>query len=325
VQVLRSALVSMARGRARALQRDVSGREIAHQGSVSLKFFTSVPPTDREAQELRARGRVPARSRDRVLETEQGHKMKGRLIVGVLAAVPMLAAAVAAQAADIVLPVRKAAPPAPSLATNWNGFYFGAHAGAGWGSTNADFIDPAAPFRWDSSIPINGPLVGGQIGYNWQSGWALFGIEADGSWSNITGHSLCNTTAFIMNCSSKVEGVATLTGRLGASVERALIYFKGGGAWARDNETISNVALPPIPTAFSSSTSVNRYGWTIGMGIEYAFLPNWSAKVEYDFIDFGTKTYSFPITSTVVAPTNFTNWSVTSMIHEMKIGVNYHF
>jgi outer membrane immunogenic protein len=61
------------------------------------------------------------------------------------------------------------------------------------------------------------------------------------------------------------------------------------------------------------------------MGIEYAFLPNWSAKVEYDFIDFGTKTYSFPITSTVVAPTNFTNWSVTSMIHEMKIGVNYHF
>jgi outer membrane immunogenic protein len=252
--------------------------------------------------------------------------MKGRLIVSAVAAVPMLATPVASQAADIVLPARKAAPPpAPSLATNWSGFYLGAHAGAGWGSTNADFIDPAAPFRWDASIPINGPLVGGQIGYNWQSGWALFGIEADGSWSNITGHGLCNTTAFFMNCNSKVDGVATLTGRLGASVERALIYFKGGGAWAHDNETISNVALPPIPAAFSSSTSVNRYGWTIGMGIEYAFLPNWSAKVEYDFIDFGTKTYNFPITNTAVAPTNFTNWSVTSMIHEMKMGVNYHF
>jgi outer membrane immunogenic protein len=128
-----------------------------------------------------------------------------------------------------------------------------------------------------------------------------------------------------MNCNSKVEGVATLTGRLGASVERALIYAKGGGAWARDSETISNVALAPIPTAFSSQQSANRYGWTIGMGVEYAFLPNWSAKIEYDFIDFGTKTYNFPITSTVVASTNFTNWSITSMVHEMKVGVNYHF
>jgi outer membrane immunogenic protein len=99
-----------------------------------------------------------------------------------------------------------------------------------------------------------------------------------------------------MNCSSKIEGLATVTGRVGASIDRTLIYFKGGGAWGRESETISNVALAPLATAFSSNLSVNRYGWTIGMGIEYAFLPNWSAKIEYDFIDFGTKLYNFPVT-----------------------------
>ena len=105
----------------------------------------------------------------------------------------------------------------------------------------------------------------------------LFGLEADGSWSNITGHGLCNTTTFFMNCSSKVEGLATVTGRIGASIDRALIYFKGGGAWGRESETISNVALAPLATAFSSNLSVNRYGWTIGGGLvassEGACLP----------------------------------------------------
>ena len=82
----------------------------------------------------------------------------------------------------------------------------------------------------------------------------LFGLEADGSWSNITGHGLCNTTTFFMNCSSKIEGLATATGRVGASIDRALIYFQGGGAWGRESETISNVAwrrLPPRSRAIS--------------------------------------------------------------------------
>jgi outer membrane immunogenic protein len=207
----------------------------------------------------RARARALAIKKPDVLETEQGHKMKGRLIVGALAAMPMLATAVAAQAADMGLPAYKAAPPS-LLTTNWSGFYFGGHAGAAWGSTNDDFNDPTAlaPFRWDSGIPVSGPLAGGQIGYNWQSGWMLFGLEADGSWSNITGHGLCNTTTFFMNCSSKIEGLATVTGRVGASIDRALIYFKGGGAWGRESETISNVALAPLATAFSSNLSANR-------------------------------------------------------------------
>ena len=92
--------------------------------------------------------------------------MMGRLIVSALAAVSMLAIPVAAQAADVVLPVHKAPPPQPSVSTNWSGLYVGAHAGAGWGSTNADFNDSLLALRWDSAIPINGPLVGGQIGYD---------------------------------------------------------------------------------------------------------------------------------------------------------------
>ena len=252
--------------------------------------------------------------------------MKGRLIASALAAAPMFAIAVAAQAADVALPVHKVAPPAqPTVSTNWSGLYLGAHAGAGWGSTNADFHDSLLALRWDSGIPINGALAGGQIGYNWQSGWFVYGLEADGSWSNITGHGLCNTTAFFMNCNSTVQGLATFTGRLGATVERTLIYLKGGGAWAHDSESISNVAQAPFPGAFTSNVGANRWGWTLGMGVEYAFLPNWSAKIEYDFIDFGSQTYNFPVTNTAVGATNFANWSYTVMVHEMKMGVNYHF
>jgi opacity protein-like surface antigen len=255
VQVLRSALISrraVGRGRFSVTCQAV---EIGRQGSVSFKFSQAFTNWSRIASAFAREGARPRdqetrRPRDRTGAQDErpfDHRCFGRH------------ANARNRGGRAGLPVYKAAPP-PLLATNWSGFYFGGHAGAAWGSTNDDFNDPTAlaPFRWDSGIPVNGPLAGGQIGYNWQSGWMLFGLEADGSWSNITGHGLCNTTTFFMNCSSKIEGLATVTGRVGASIDRALIYFKGGGAWGRESETISNVALAPLATAFSSNLSANR-------------------------------------------------------------------
>jgi opacity protein-like surface antigen len=294
VQVLRSALMlrrAVGRGRFSVTCQAV---EIGHQGSVSFKFSQAFHQLIANRKCVRARGRACAIKKPDVLETEQG-------------------------------------------AQNERPFdrrCFGRRANArnrGGRGRCCLGLHQRRLQRFTCSVSVGfrhsdqRPLAGGQIGYNWQSGWMLFGLEADGSWSNITGHGLCNTTTFFMNCSSKVEGLATFTGRVGASIDRALVYFKGGGAWGRESETISNVAQAPLATAFSSQLSVNRYGWTIGMGVEYAFLPNWSAKVEYDFIDFGTKLYNFPVTSTAVSASNFANWNFTAMVHEMKLGVNYHF
>jgi outer membrane immunogenic protein len=231
---------------------------------------------------------------------------------------------IAAQAADIA-PVYKAQP--IMAAPSWSGFSLGVHVGAGWGTKTFDYNDltPAAPFLWQSSVPVNGPLAGGQLGYNWQAGWMVLGIEADGSWADIDGHSICNTTTFFLNCSAKTTALTTVTARLGAAVDKALIYGKGGVAWARDSLSVSNVALPPLATAFSTSLSTTRTGWTIGAGIEYMFGPCWSAMVEYDYMDFGTKRYNFPATSAGVGAATFTNWDDTQRMHTMKIGINYHF
>ena len=139
--MLRSALMlrrAVGRGRFSVTCQAV---EIGHQGSVSFKFSQAFHQLIANCKCVRARGRAPARSRNQTSSRRnRGHKMKGRLIVGALAAVPMLATAVAAQAADMGLPVYKAAP-TPLQTTNWSGLYFGGHAGAAWGSTNDDFND----------------------------------------------------------------------------------------------------------------------------------------------------------------------------------------
>jgi outer membrane immunogenic protein len=242
-----------------------------------------------------------------------------KLLLGTAMSLAMVGYAAAAD-----MPIYSKAPPPPPW--SWTGFYVGLQGGAGWGNRQFNYNDvtPAAPFLWSASVPNSGALVGGQIGFNWQAGWAVLGIEADGDWADLQGKSICNTTTFFLNCAAKTDGLATFTGRLGVDFDRMLLYVKGGGAWMHENSTISNVALPPLATAFSSSLSDSRYGWTLGMGIEYAFARQWSAKLEYDYADFGTKRYNFPAAGTVGA-SNFTNWDLVDQIHTVKAGVNYHF
>jgi outer membrane immunogenic protein len=250
--------------------------------------------------------------------------MKLRSIIGAVTALALLAVSLPAHGAD--LPVYKSQPPAPPV-FSWTGFYIGAHVGGGWGSREFDYNDltAGAPFTWDSNIPVSGPLAGGQIGANYQAGWAVLGAELDGSWADLQGKGICNTTVFFLNCSAKADGLATLTGRLGVDWDRTLLYVKGGAAWMHESETISNVALPPLATAFSSSISNDRTGWTVGMGVEYAFAMHWSAKLEYDFMDFGTKRYNFLASGTGIPVATFTNWDVVDRLSAVKAGVNYHF
>src|SRR5215469_11113906 len=110
-------------------------------------------------------------------------------VQAVLLSAASVALPIMANAAD--LPIQKA-PPAPPPLT-WSGFYLGVHGGAGFGAKTFDYNDPspAAPFRWDSSVSVNGPLGGGQIGLNWQAGWVVLGVEGEGSYADISGHGFC--------------------------------------------------------------------------------------------------------------------------------------
>jgi outer membrane immunogenic protein len=205
----------------------------------------------------------------------------------------------------------KAARPAPIAApvVNWNGFYIGAHVGAGWGTIESEFTAVGFPI---ASAAVNGFLGGGQIGYNLQSGIVVFGVEADASWSNITGTTPCIIAA---SCQRDIDFLGTITGRVGVTADRALIYVKGGAAWAHIEHEVSALGIP------QTSADKTVWGWTVGTGVEYAITGNWSAKIEYNFMDFGKNTLSFaaPI------PGGGIDVETTSYVHAVKFGVNYRF
>jgi outer membrane immunogenic protein len=244
-----------------------------------------------------------------------------------LAAV-MLASA--AQAADLPrkAPVVKAPVVAPF---SWTGFYIGGHVGYGWGRKEwSDFFDPQNPLNGvpgpDADYDVDGFLAGGQIGYNWQSGWTVFGIEADASWADISGSGK-NSPALPGNClqqdggcTSKIEAFGTITARLGVAVDRALFYAKGGAAWVHEKHTTGSTTDPQLQ--WSGTTSDTRWGWTIGGGIEYALSSNWSGKIEYNYLDFDKDEVRF----TFSPPPGFgAAGTLHQTLHVVKAGVNYRF
>lgn len=208
-----------------------------------------------------------------------------------------------ASAADIQRPVYKA-PPAGVMpvAYDWTGFYVGGHVGYGW--ADKSWQDGFGLFG--ISQRANGFLGGGQAGFNYQVGQFVFGVEGDMSWSGMKGST--NTLASSFN--TDVDWTATLTGRLGMAFDRWLVYGKGGAAWARDRYSTNFYTLP------GTEVTDTRLGWTVGAGVEYAFAPQWTAKLEYNYMDFGTRSVSF-------APGFSTD--IDQQVHAVKFGVNYKF
>jgi outer membrane immunogenic protein len=227
--------------------------------------------------------------------------MKKIVLLGT-AALAAVAAVSAAQAADMPTKAR----PAPYMAApfNWTGFYIGAHVGAGWSTKEWSFVDDGLVFPI-ANYNLNGFLGGGQIGYNWQSGWAVFGVEADASWTDIKGSTASNFTSF----SSKIDTLGTVTARFGGAVDHALVYVKGGGAWVHEKHALADFE------AFTASKT--RWGWTVGTGVEYAFAPNWSGKVEYNFLDFGKANFFGDVFDGGI--------DIRQTIHTVKFGLNYRF
>jgi len=194
---------------------------------------------------------------------------------------------------------------APSVADayNWTGFYIGGILGAAWGDTtwSSQPLGCESPFfscPGSASPGLAGMTFGGEIGYNYQFGHWVTGLEGDFAWSNANGSRSCIVVPGFTCSNDHLNQLATATGRLGYSWDRILVYGKGGVAAAQDSYSVSQTqAIPHVmppgpPTNFNeviATAGDTRVGWTLGAGLEFGFSRNWSAKLEYDFVDLGTK------------------------------------
>ncbi len=159
----------------------------------------------------------------------------------------------------------------------------------------------------------SGWLAGGQVGANWQTGNIVFGVEFSGSFADINGsHAVLLAPADTYR--SRVEGLLMLTGRVGYSVDRMLLYVTGGGAWARDRFEYVDAG---VGTATSNAT---RFGWTIGAGLEFGLTPNWSVAAQYNYVDLGRRDASFSGGGVAA----FTD-GIDQNIHLATVRLNYRF
>jgi outer membrane immunogenic protein len=214
-----------------------------------------------------------------------------------LASVGLIALGMAtpASAADMAV---KAAPPPPIVAPiyNWGGFYIGGNGG--WASShNCWSIVPLAGTVFsDGCSDRSGGVLGGQLGYRWQSSQFVFGLEGQGDWADLTG-----TRVSILNpafsTGTRVNGIGLFTGQIGYAWNAALLYLKGGAAVTNNSAFINNT----VGGVGVASASATRWGGTVGVGVEYGFSPNWSAGIEYDHLFMGNSNNTFSIVNPLLA------------------------
>jgi outer membrane immunogenic protein len=231
-------------------------------------------------------------------------------------------------AADMRMPTK--APPPVAAPFSWTGCYIGAHAGYGWGQK--EFSDPQlggfftiAPPGAVVDVDTDGWLAGGQVGCNYQTGSFVFGLEGEFSWANIDG--FANDPFFIgkngapQTLAAQTEWIGSVTGRVGYAFDRFLVYGKGGAAWAHDQYDAALFFLGFFTPATNFTGSEDRFGWTVGGGIEYAFWDRWSLKLEYNHFEFGDRRVNLldPVFGSIVPA------DIEQRVDTIKIGVNYRF
>jgi opacity protein-like surface antigen len=228
-----------------------------------------------------------------------------------------------ARASGAPMPVK--APVAASAPMNWTGIYVGGHLGGGasddhWSDPFGATITPSGgtniPGLGDT-VHGTGPLAGGQVGANWQTGAWVFGVQADASWADIRGENTCFSGLGGINCQRIVDAVSTVAGRVGFAWNRSLVYAKAGGAWA---ETAYNLnGNTNILVLGTGSTNASAFGWVVGVGLEYAITNNWTTMFEYNHIGLDSVTVPFP----TVAIVNAQSIGVRQSLDIAKFGLNY--
>ncbi len=262
-----------------------------------------------------------------------------RVLGGVVVAAALSGSAFAAD-----LPPRTygKAPAMAAPATNWSGLYIGGNVGYGWGNGSTGIlplsVDESDVFPTSTlDSQLKGVFGGAQIGYNWQIGSIVTGLEADIQSSGIRGSAraaLVNLGGagpgdITASTSSELSWFGTVRGRLGVTVTPdLLLYGTGGLAYGRVKAS-ANVQIddPPFLDSWPASISSTKTGWAAGAGAEWMFARNWSAKVEYLHIDLGS---SSATAIDIVAPgegplATTTTYSWKHHYDTLSVGVNYHF
>lgn len=212
----------------------------------------------------------------------------------------MVALAGAASAADLARPEPVPYyPKAPVVVPpyNWSGFYLGINGGGAFGSSS-----------WDStgSRNISGGLIGGTLGYNYQFGQAVVGVEGDIDWADISGTSSNGCPG---GCKTSDTWLSTVRGRLGYAADRFMPYVTGGAAFGDVRAQAPGFG----------QVGADRAGWTLGGGLEAALAPNWTAKVEYLYVDLGS------FNCGLSCGAGLTTDNVSFHTNILRAGVNYKF
>jgi len=247
-----------------------------------------------------------------------------------------------ANAADLAAGLAIKAPPAPPpSAYDWTGFYLGGHFGYAAGSSNwtATQTGAAAPAvtgsldlfnSYDMFRDTGSDLAGFQGGYNYMlpSRW-LLGVEADvsfPSFADMPPHVISGINTFslpsigVASYSEQVEFSGTVRGRIGYAPGNWLFYATGGFAWSYDQFTRTQLAGTPAggiagPGTVENIFMVPRAGWTVGAGVEAALWSKWTARVEYLFTDYGTRSVLFPLGAQ--------RFDSNLTVSELRVGLNY--
>jgi outer membrane immunogenic protein len=231
----------------------------------------------------------------------------------------VLGIAVPASAADLAArPYTKAPPPALAPIYDWTGFYIGANGGWGESRGCVDFVTTVGTVAGGCATRSGG-LIGGQIGYRWQTNQFVFGLEAQGDWADLT-----NTRVSLLDpaisTTGKTDGIGLFTGQLGWAWNQSLFYVKGGAAVTHNRFDVFN----NITGVGIDSAGHTRWGGSLGVGWEYGFSPNWSFGVEYDHLWMGHDNRTF---AGVVTPGGFTlvGDRVSQDVDMVTLRLNYRF
>lgn len=245
--------------------------------------------------------------------------------VATFVSIAALTAALGAPALAADLPARAPAP-APVYAApifTWTGFYVGGQLGYAWGRAKTVDIDGynGAP---DISHKPKGWTGGLYAGYNYQISSIVLGAELEAGYLGLKGSAQYGPYVGVRlptdsRAGTKADWYGAVTGRVGLALNNWLLYAKGGYAWTGVKSSF--IDLDPAGTTLASGTSTSgRDGWLLGAGVEYAFNPNWTVRVEYAHIDFGKKTHA-------AVDAGGTTWRFRHKLDAdlVRVGVSYKF
>ncbi len=202
---------------------------------------------------------------------------------------------------------------------NWSGLYAGINYGGGAGTASqSDILFDRGQYD------VGGGLVGGTIGYNFQHGSLVYGVEGDLDYTTIKGATSGNATVFgpcglisVINCDTQLNWLGTARARFGVAVDRLLPYVTAGAAFGK----LTSSEGQPGVGFFGAGTST-RIGWTAGAGIEARLDNRWSAKLEYLYVDLGNRA---AFTDQIAGIATTFSENVSFKTHIVRSGLNYKF